>query len=314
MSDRVFRGVSRGGAVLMLVIVGAIGVFLAIKAVPTFRLYGWRFITQAPHLWNPDLRLGGIAAMLVGTILVALVAMVVSFPLALFTALYICEYAPRRLRRTLVTVIDLMAAIPSVIYGLWGVYTLQPAVQDLSRWLNTYLGFVPFFHVNANPRDALWDQPTYEHSMFIAGLAVSMMALPMTCSVMREVFSQTPQGEREAALALGGTRWGMIRSVVLPFGRGGIIGGTMLGLGRALGETVAVSLILSPTFDITGHILQKGGNTISALIALRFGDASPTQLSVLLAAGFVLFLLTIVVNTIAGMIVARSRSGAATEI
>lgn len=314
LGDHVFRNVTRGGATLMLAIVGAIGVFLAIKAVPTLRLYGWRFVTEAPHLWNPDARMGGIAAMLIGTILVATVAIVISFPLALFTALYISEYAPRRLRRTLVTVIDLMAAVPSVIYGLWGVYTLQPAVHDLSRWLNSHLGFLPFFQVDANPRDALWDQPMYEHSMFIAGLAVSMMALPMACSIMREVFSQTPQGEREAALALGGTRWGMIRSVVLPFGRGGIIGGTMLGLGRALGETVAVSLILSPTFDITDHILQKGGNTISALIALRFGDASPTQLSVLLAAGFVLFLMTIVVNTIAGMIVARSRSGAATEI
>ena len=314
VGDRVFRGVTRGGAGLMLVIVGAIGVFLAIKAVPTFRLYGWHFITEAPHLWNPDRRLGGIAAMLVGTVLVATVAIVVSFPLALFTALYVSEYAPRGLRRTLITVIDLMAAVPSVVYGLWGVYTLQPAVHFLARWLNTYLGFLPFFRVDADPRDALWDQPMYQHSMFIAGLAVSMMALPMACSVMREVFSQTPQGEREAALALGGTRWGMIRSVVLPFGRGGVIGGTMLGLGRALGETVAVSLILSPTFDITGHILQKGGNTISALIALRFGDASPAQLSALLAAGFVLFLLTIVVNTIAGVIVSRSRSGAATEI
>lgn len=298
----------------MVAIVGAIAVFLAIKAVPTVRIYGARFVTEAPHLWNPDLRMGGIAAMLVGTMLVALVAIVVAFPLALLTALYITEYAPRALRRTLVTVIDLMAAIPSVIYGLWGVYTLQPAAHFLSRWLNTYLGFLPFFRVDANPRDALWDQPMYEHSMFIAGLAVSMMAMPMACSVMREVFSQTPQGEREAALALGSTRWGVIRSVVLPFGRGSIIGGTMLGLGRALGETVAVSLILSPTFDITGRVLEKGGNTISALIALRFGDASPTQLSVLLAAGFVLFLITIVVNTIAGMIVARSRSGAATEI
>jgi phosphate transport system permease protein len=141
-----------------------------------------------------------------------------------------------------------------------------------------------------------------------------MMVIPIACSVMREVFSQAPPGEREAALALGGTRWGMIRAVVLPFGRGGVIGGTMLGLGRALGETIAVSLIISPTFDFHTHILQRGGDTISALIALRFGDSTGAQLSALMGAGLVLFGMTLVVNTIAGFVVARSRSGAATEI
>lgn len=312
VADRIFRGVSRGGGLLMLAITGGIGVFLALKALPTLQTYGWGFLTE--HLWNPDAHEVGIASVLIGTGLVALVAIVVSFPLALLTALYINEYAPRKLRGTLVTVVDLMAAVPSVVYGLWGFYTLQPAAHFLARWLHTYLGFLPFFKVDTDPRAAVWEQPLYEKSMFICGLAVSMMVIPMACSVMREVFSQTPQAEREAALALGGTRWGMIRSVVLPFGRGGIIGGTMLGLGRALGETIAVSLIISPTFEITDHILQRGGNTISALIALRFGDASPAQLSALLAAGFVLFLITVAVNLLAGVVVARSRSGSATEI
>jgi phosphate transport system permease protein len=312
VEDRVFRTVAAGGGALMLLITGGIGVFLAIKAVPTFRYYGWSFLTQ--HLWNPDLRQAGIAAVLAGTFLVAVVAVVISFPIAMLTALYVSEYAPRALRSTLVTVIDLMAAVPSVVYGLWGFYTLQPAAHFLSRWLHTYLGFLPFFQVDTDPRAAVWEQPMYEKSMFICGIAVSMMVIPMACSVMREVFGQTPRGEREAALALGATRWGVIRSVVLPFGRGGVIGGTMLGLGRALGETIAISLIISPTFDLTDHILQRGGNTIAALIALRFGDASPTQLSALLAAGFVLFGITVVVNMLAGVIVSRSRSGTATEI
>jgi phosphate transport system permease protein len=307
-----FRGIARGGGLLMLLITGGIGVFLAIRALPTLRTYGLGFLTS--HVWNPDAGQAGILSVITGTALVALVAILISFPLALLVALYISEYAPRRLRATLITLVDLMAAVPSVIYGLWGFYTLQPAAHFLARWLHTYLGFLPFFQVDTDPRAALWEQPLYEKSMFICGVAVSMMVIPMACSVMREVFSQTPQGEREAALALGGTRWGMIRNVVLPFGRGGIIGGTMLGLGRALGETIAVSLIISPTFDLTDHILQRGGNTIASMIALRFGDASPSQLSALLAAGFVLFLMTVVVNMLAGVVVARSRSGAATEI
>jgi phosphate transport system permease protein len=141
-----------------------------------------------------------------------------------------------------------------------------------------------------------------------------MMVLPIACAVMRGVFAQAPQGEREAAYALGATRWGMIRSVVLPFGRGGIIGGTMLGLGRALGETIAVLMIISLSFDINFRILQAGSSTISALIADRFGDATTVQLAALLTAGFVLFVMTLLVNTIAAIFIGRSRSGAATEI
>ena len=140
-----------------------------------------------------------------------------------------------------------------------------------------------------------------------------MMVLPMACAVMRQVFSQTPQGEKEAALALGATRWGMISAVVLPFGRGGIIGGTMLGLGRALGETIAVVLIISPTFEVKPNLTEIGSNSVSALIAGRFGEANAAQLSALLAAGFVLFLITLVVNTLASVVVNRSRSGAGTD-
>ncbi|WP_236795933.1 phosphate ABC transporter permease subunit PstC [Amycolatopsis sp. GM8] len=310
VSDRVFRAIARGGGILMLVIMLGIAGFLGQQAAPALGVFGWHFFTvqtwEGEHL--------GVLGVITGTLLVAVVAIVVSFPLAMFTALYIAEYSPRWLRRTLIAVLDLMAAVPSVVYGLWGFAVLQNNTIYLSRWLHTYLGFLPFFHVDTDPHAALWDKSMYTSSIFISGLVVSLMVIPIACSVMREVFSQAPQGEREAALALGGTRWGMVRAVVLPFGRGGIIGGTMLGLGRALGETIAITYILSPDFSVHFRILEKGGSTISSLIANRFGDATGVQVSALLAAGLTLFAITLVVNMIAGFVVARSRSGAATEI
>jgi phosphate transport system permease protein len=294
----------------MLVIMLGIAGFLAYQATPALRVYGWHFFTD--QTWQGTKF--GVLGVVTGTVLVALVALAVAFPLALFTALYIAEYAPRGLQRTLIAAVDLMAAVPSVVYGLWGFTILENNVPYLSRWLHTNLGFIPLFNVSTDPRAAVWERSLYTQSIFITGLVVSLMVIPIACSVMREVFSQTPQGEREAALALGGTKWGMIRSVVLPFGRGGIIGGTMLGLGRALGETIAVTYILSPQFNVNFHVLQRGGSTISSLIALRFGEAGGAQLSALMAAGLTLFAMTLVVNMLAGFVVARSRSGAATEI
>jgi phosphate transport system permease protein len=242
------------------------------------------------------------------------VAVVVAFPLSLAVALFISEYAPLRLKRTLVALLDLMAAVPSVVYGLWGFFFLQPKIIYLSRWLANKLGFLPFFHVKDESGAHSWDPTRYTSSAFIAGVVVALMVLPIAASVMREVFSQAPAAEREGALALGSSRWGVIRSVVLPFGRGGIIGGTMLGLGRALGETIAVVLIISPAFDLNFRVLENGAINISSNIALRFGDADGFQLSALLATGLVLFVFTLVINTLASIVVARSRSGAATEI
>jgi phosphate transport system permease protein len=242
------------------------------------------------------------------------VALLVGFPLALLTALYISEYAPARLKPAFVALIDLMAAVPSIIYGLWGFFLLEPQTIHVSRWLAQHLGWIPLFHVDTDPNSASWAETRFTASAFIAGLAVSMMVIPLACAVMRGVFAQAPLGEREAALALGSTKWGMVRTVVLPFGRGGIIGGTMLALGRALGETVAVLLIISPAFDIKASILSVGTETTSALIAGQFAEASKAQLSALLTAGFVLFALTLAVNTVAAVFVGRSRSGAATEI
>lgn len=307
--DAVFVNVFRVVGASVLVITGGVGVFLAVQTVPTLRHYGIDFLTTAR--WEPEVDLLGIAGVVVGTISIALLAMVFAFPLAVLTALFITEYAPARIKPFLVSLVDLMAAVPSIVYGLWGFFLMMPHVAELSYWLQRHFGWVPFFEIrDTDPDSPVWDTTRYIASSFCASVPVAMMVLPMACAVMRQVFSQTPPGEREAALALGATKWGVITSVVLPFGRGGIIGGTMLGLGRALGETIAVALIISPAFEIKWNVLEVGAISVSSLIAIQFSEASPSQLSALLAAGFVLFVLTLVVNTCAAMIVNRSRSGA----
>jgi phosphate transport system permease protein len=311
-SDHVFRNVARSIGSFVLVLTGSIGLFLGYQAIPTLDRYGFVFFTRAE--WQPQGNQIGILATLVGTVEVALVALAVAFPLAFLTALFISEYAPRRLKGSLVALIDLMAAVPSIIFGLFGVFVLEPQAKYVARWLAQNFGWIPLFRVDTNANAASWDQSQFIGSAFIAGLCVSLMVIPLSCSVMRGVFALAPIGEREAAYALGATRWGMIRTVVLPFGQGGIIGGTMLGLGRALGETVAVLLIISPSYEIKWRILSVGTQTTSALIANNFGEATSTQLKALLTAGFVLFVMTLGVNTIAAIFVGRSRSGAAVEI
>jgi len=310
--DRVFHGGATAVGVTVLGITGAIGVFLGYQSIPTLRHYGLGFFTQTQ--WNPELNKIGIAAVLVGTVEVALVAMVVAFPLAFMFALFISDYAPVRLKSWLVSAVDLMAAVPSIIYGLWGFFLLQPRAIEVARWLSQNFGWFPLFHVSTDPNAPVWQQSAYTSSAFIAGLAVSMMAIPLACSVMRAVFDEAPRGEREAAMALGGTRFGVARTVVFPFAKGGIIGGTMLALGRALGETAAVLIIISPAYEIKARILEAGTQTTSALIAANFGNATRSQLSALLAAGFVLFLITLAVNTGAAVVIRRSRSGTGIEI
>jgi phosphate transport system permease protein len=309
--ERIFRlGVKSIGATVLL-ITGGIATFLGYQAIPTLRHYGFSFFTETQ--FDPGQNKVGIAAVVVGTFQIAFVAMAIAFPLALCTALYITEIAPPRVRAVLVSLVDLMAAVPSIVWGLWGFFLIEPNALFVAHWLHTYLGWIPIFDVDTNPHAAFLAKTKYTASAFIAGIAVAMMVLPMACAVMREVFSQTPQGEREAALGLGATPWGVIRTVVLPFGRGGIIGGSMLALGRALGETIAVYIIISPAFHIKWSVLQVGSNTVSSLIATRVGDATSFQLSALLCAGFVLFLLTLLVNTIAATVINRSRSGAGTD-
>jgi phosphate transport system permease protein len=307
--DRTFRGVARGGGIAVLVIMSAVGIFLGFRATQALQVSGWSFLTE--QAWEPDSGKFGIAAVLVGTILIALVAVVIAVPLAIGTSLYITEYAPLVIRRWLISLVDLMAAIPSVVYGLWGFFFLQGNITPVSRWISQTFGWIPIFSVDGvDPNDPLPSPTVYTSSTFIAGIVVALMITPIITAIMREVFAQAPLGEREGALALGSTRWGMIRSVVLPFGRGGMIGGTMLGLGRALGETIAVYMIISPVFVIQPHILQNGASSVSSLIALRYGEASDFGISALMAAGLALFIMTLVINFAASSIVARSRSGA----
>ncbi len=311
-SDRIFHRGAKLSGLTVLAIMAAVGLLLAFRATQALRAAGWSFLTTSQ--WQPDVNHFGIAAVLSGTVFIALVAMVVSIPLAIGTALFISEVAPRRFKQTLVSLVDLMAAVPSVVYGLWGLFFLQGHVIGLSRWINSWFSWIPVFKVSgADPHDPLASASVYTSSTFILGLVVALMVAPIACSIMREVFNQAPAGEREGAYALGASRWGMIRTVVLPFGKGGMIGASMLGLGRALGETIAVVLIISPVFAVNTHILQAGSNSVASLIALKYGDASSFGLSALMAAGLALFTLTLIVNFSASIIVSRSRSGAESD-
>ena len=311
-SDRFFRGGVSASGVTVLAIMALVGIFLTIRALQALSQAGFSFITT--QAWEPDGGNFGIAAVLTGTVLIALTAIFFAVPLSTGVALYISEYSPRKIKQTLISLVDLMAAVPSVVFGLWGFFFLQGQIIGIARWISTYFSWIPIFAVDgSDPNDPLSTATVFTSSTFIAGIVVALMVAPITTSVMREVFSQAPVGEREGAYALGATKWGMIRSVVLPFGKGGMIGGTMLGLGRALGETIAVFMIISPVFVFQPHILQNGTNSVSALIALRYGEATPFGTSALMAAGLALFIITLIVNFIASSIVARSRSGAATD-
>jgi phosphate transport system permease protein len=310
--DAVFRWVARSGGSLVLIVMTLVGLFLLVRGSEALQVAGPEFLTE--QAWEANSKTFGIAAVFAGTVFIALTAIIIALPLSFGTALYISEYAPQAIKRFLITIVDLMAAIPSIVYGLWGFFFLSPLVLPVSQWLATYFGWFPPFHVDGfDPNDPLATPTVFSASTFIAGIVVALMVAPITSSIMREVFQQAPLGEREGALALGATKWGMITSVVLPFGRGGIIGGTMLGLGRSLGETIAVFLIISPVYVIQPGILEKGGNSISALIALRYNEASEFELSALMAAGLALFVVTLIINFGASMIVARSRSGSQSD-
>jgi len=303
--DRIYRRGVWVVAMGVLVLLFLIGAFLLKGGLPAFRVAGWRFFSTSGFQTLGAHPVFGVLASLVGTIEVAAVAMIVGTPVAIGTALFLSEYAPMKSRRSLIAVIDLAAAIPSIIFGLWAVFELQPNVVGFSTWLSRHFSFIPFFKVVSPPLNA---------SLFIAGLVVGLMIVPIIASISREVFSLAPLGEREAALALGASRWQMIRTVVLPFGRGGVIGSVMLGLGRALEETIAVSIILGGSFALSAHILQHGGSTISQLIAVNFGSGGKLGLQDLLLCGFVLFVLTLIINLIASAIVNRSRSGAGIDL
>ena len=299
--DKIFRGVVTAGALTSLVVLGLIGLFLFMRGAQIFSDKGIRFITGTN--WTAGSGDGvipddfSIGAMLVGTILVSLIALVIAVPLAIGGALYLEFYAPRRVRGILITLLDLAASIPSLIFGLWGIQVFTSFGERWAVLINDWLNFIPIFDVEFD---------NFGRSPFIAGCVLGSLIIPITTSVAREVYSRTPRDLVDTCYALGGSKWGAIRAVVIPYGKSGVIGGAMLGLGRALGETVAVYLLLNLVFRYNFRILESEGGNVASLIATKFGEATEYELKALVAAGFVLFLLTLVVNMTATTIVQRS--------
>ncbi|MDP9074085.1 MAG: phosphate ABC transporter permease subunit PstC [Actinomycetota bacterium] len=304
--DLWFNRITLSAGMVVLGLLTLVGLFLFLRSQTALSESGYlRFLTRVE--WRTDVKPAriGVLGLLSGTVLVAAIAMIIAVPLGLIAALFITQYSSLRTRRYLTALVDLLAAVPSLLFGIWGFLFLSGQIVPLSAWISRHFGWIPFFATTSGAR--------LTGSMFIAGIVVSLMALPIVASVIREVFAQVPPGEKEAALALGSTRWGMIRAVVLPYGRGGIIGGSMLGLGRALGETIAVALLLPQVPALSGRVLQNGGATVSGFIAQRAGSDDFTT-SGLMAAGLVLFLITLATNMIASVVVARSRSGAGVDL
>lgn len=298
-ASRVFRWTATGAGVLILAILAAVAVFLVVRAMPA--------LTTDPDTlaekvsWFPDGSglLGFVGPMVFGSLLAAALALVLATPMAIGIALFISHYAPRRLANALGYVVDLLAAVPSVVYGLWGGLVLSPVIQPLWEGLGRYLGWIPFFGGAVSPTGRV---------MATVGVVLAVMILPIITAVCREVFLQTPTLHEEAALALGATRWEMVRTAVLPFARSGIVSGAMLGLGRALGETMAVLMILSPGFTYSLQLLAAGKQqTIAANIAAQFPEANQTGVSALIATGLALFVITLAVNMAARAIVARRK-------
>jgi phosphate transport system permease protein len=299
--DAVFRALAQGSGALLLVIMAAIAVFLVLQAIPALKANTTGFFTTLK--WAPDNipPSFGIAALAFGSVLTSVLALLLSVPVAVGVALAISHYSPRWLARSLAYLVDLLAAVPSVVFGLWGLIYLVPNIVAPSRFLNQYLGFIPFFQSDG----------TYGKSIFAASVVLAVMVIPIVAAISREVFVQTPLDHIEAAWAIGATKWEMVRTAILPHGRSGVISGVVLGFGRAIGETIAVALVLSANYEITIHILQPGGNTIAANIANRYGEAGEIGRGALIASGLVLFIITLIVNFGARAIARRSIRGAA---
>lgn len=297
-ADRIFRGLAGGVGFMSLLIVGSTALFLFLEARPALAKSGvWTFLTKS--VWNPNGGRFGVAGLLIGTILIAVLALVVATPVALASAIFINEYAPVRIRRVLVSAMDLLAALPSLIFGIWGFHALQKQLVGPARWISEHLSAIPIFRVSST-------DPSFVRSVFVAGVVVGIMIIPIVTSVSRDVMAQVPRELCEGALALGGSRWGMVREVVLPFGRSGIIGAALLGLGRALGETIAIAIVLSLTTEPRWNVLEEKGGSIAGFIATQFGEANASARSGLIAAGLALFVMTLVVNAIARVIVAKT--------
>ncbi|MGV0685210.1 phosphate ABC transporter permease subunit PstC [Mycolicibacterium thermoresistibile] len=300
VGDRVFSGLSEGSGVLIVALIGAIGFFLVWRAIPAlarneenFFLYRGSWITtdtSAMHF--------GILDLLQVTVFVSVFALLLAMPIALGIAIFVTSYAPRRVVGPLAYMVDLLAAVPSIIYGVWGLYVLAPVLRPVALWLNENLGW--FFLFSTGTASVAGGG-----TIFTAGIVLAVMILPIITAVTREVFVQTPRGHIEAALALGATRWEVVRTTVLPFGMSGYISGAMLGLGRALGETIALLIILRGTQEAFGWSLFDGGYTFASLIASAASEFNDQyKAGAYIAAGLVLFILTFVVNSLARAAVA----------
>jgi phosphate transport system permease protein len=288
IGDLVFSNLALGSGVTILVILAAVAIFLFAESVPAF---------LSEQDAAPDGFFAYVAPFLFGTVLASIIALLIATPLAIGIALYISHFAPRRVSQILGYSIDLLAAIPSVVYGLWGMLVLAPFLNPGYLWLSENFGWIPFFEgpVSATGR-----------TMMTVGIVLAIMILPIMAALIREIFLQTPRLHEEAALALGATRWEVIKMAVLPFGKAGIISSAMLGLGRALGETMAVALVLSGSGVITFALLTSTNpNTIAANIALQFPESSGTYTSLLIATGLVLFAITMAINMLARWVISR---------
>lgn len=301
-SDQLFRVIVTSGGMSSLLILGLILAFLAYRGFEVFRFEGFGLITSSDWSVVEDengsvvSQSYGLAAMLVGTVLSATIGVFIGIPIAVLSALFLEFYAGRKIRNFLIALIDLMAAFPSLLFGLWGFLVLMPSAEYWAKLLHKYLGWIPIFDVPA---------PVFTRSPFIAGVVLAIMIIPICTSISREVFSQTPLDRIQAAYALGATRLAMIRAVVIPFGRGGVIGGAMLGLGRAMGETVAVYSVLNIVYQVNWQVLFGAGGNIASMILLKIGEADREETNALMAAGLVLFLLTLIINFIANFLVNR---------
>jgi len=296
-AERAFSTVTLLAGAMVLVIIVAITVFLIAKAIPALRANDANFITETEWFPNQSPPTFGIAALAWGTLVSSVIALVVAVPIALGIALYLSHYAYERIATAFGFLIDLLAAVPSVVFGLWGFTVFIEPVRTFSVWLNKYFGWLPFFG---------GDGP-FGRSFMLGGLVLAIMVLPIITALSREVFMQTPTANEEAALSLGATRWEMIRTAVLPYGRPGVVAAVMLGLGRALGETIALALTLGFINEVTLNIIENGGNSIAANIANGFGEADDIGRGALIASGLVLFAITLVVNMAARAVIYRRR-------
>jgi len=299
-SDQIFRAVVTIGGMTSLVILGLIALFLSLKGISVLRVEKFSFLTESKWevLQDAEGKIAestfGLGAMLIGTFLTALIAVIVGVPIAVLSALYLTFYARGPVKKLLVSLIDLMAAFPSLLFGFWGFIVLMSSGEYWAKLLNKYLGFIPIFGVPA---------PIFERSLFIAGLVLAIMIIPIVTAISREIFDQTPLDRIQAAYALGASKLAMIRAVVIPYGRGGVVGGAMLGLGRAMGETVAVYTVLNIVYQINWQVLFGAGGNVASIILLKFGEAGPEEIDALMAAGLVLFLLTLVVNAMSDILI-----------